>query len=130
VTLETGLEFHQAVLTVDGSALRISVPLTTDGASRPAVCHTAVAALALRASAVVRVARAAAVNTELCFEVVLADAPAATEVGHALAALSVACRMSARATGVLADDEVVAGRYLTLQPMPSRELENGGFENG
>jgi len=63
VTLETGLEFHQAVLTVDGSALRISVPLTTDGASRPAVCHTAVAALALRASAVVRVARAAAVNT-------------------------------------------------------------------
>jgi len=130
VTLETGTGFHQAILTTDGSALRISASLTTDDASRPAVCRAAVAALALRASAAVRMVRAAVADRDLRLEVVLADAPAPAEVRHALAALSVACRMTARETAVLADDETVAGLYLTLQPKPSRELENGGSENG
>ena len=129
VTLESGLEFRQATLTTEGNAVRASVPLVTNDGSRPAVRRMAVAALALRASAAVRMARAAATDMELCSEVVLAGAPAPAELGHALAALSVACRLCAGELGILAEDGAVAGLYLRCNQTPATSWKNGGFEH-
>jgi hypothetical protein len=107
--------FRQAVVSTrpDGK-IAASVDLSSHptAASSP-VCRAALAHFLLRANGLVRMARAAAAGETPRFEVVFADAPSPAELGHGLAALSVACRIAAREAEVLAQDEVVARAYLT-----------------
>jgi hypothetical protein len=57
-------------------------------------------------------ARAAVDGGEVRFEVVFGSPPAAAELGHAFAALSVACRIAAREAAVLWSDARIARAYL------------------
>ena len=60
-------------------------------------------------------ARAAEAGTVYGWEVVLDPEAGAPELQHALAALSVACRLSAREVPALEQDDGLARRYLTLR---------------
>jgi hypothetical protein len=118
VGLDAGDGLHQAMVAEEAGAVRVTVALGTDGAAAPR-CLEALGTLLLRASAAVRMARAAAGGTNgtaaARFEVCFAAAPVHPgELDHALAALSVACRMAGREARILAENEVMAGRYLAL----------------
>ena len=78
----------------------------------------ALAVLFLATSGVVRMARAAAAETDgrcaVRLEVVFDRCPSAQELGHALSALSVGCRIAGREAELLQEDEKVAREYLSL----------------
>jgi hypothetical protein len=82
------------------------------------MCQQALGILLLRASAAIRMARAAAELSPgargVRFEVAFASEPSAAELAHTLSALSVACRLYAREAAFLQRDETVAGAYLGL----------------
>lgn len=112
--------FHQAIVeeTMSGAhLLRVSVGLGAGNTSPALLSQLALGVFLLRANAVVRMARAVAEAVDgrmtTRFEVEFAHAPGAEELGHALAALSVACRLCGREANVLAQDEAVAGAYLS-----------------
>jgi hypothetical protein len=93
------------------------------------VCRAALAHFLLRINRVVRMARAAAAGETPRLETVFADAPTAPELNHALAALSVACRMAAREAEVLACEVEAARAYLRLcAPSVPRPVTEGAGE--
>jgi hypothetical protein len=110
--------------------LQLSVDLVRPDAAAGAV-RPALAVFLLAASGVLRMARAYAVETDgawsFGFRVCLPAAPAPDEIDHALAALSVAHRMSARETSVLLDEAAarcyLAARNLSTTNQPNRETE-------
>jgi hypothetical protein len=70
-----------------------------------------------------------AAETACGFQVRFDPAPSATELDHALAALSVACQAAAREANVLLD-ESVARQYLAVRNIPRninqpKETEDG-----
>jgi hypothetical protein len=93
----------------------------------PSVCRRALHVLLLSACRTVRMARALAGNrdeeADYRWEVVLDDAPGASALGHALAALSVACRLSAREVTAFYD-ETIARNYLAVRGWSS-SIANG-----
>lgn len=82
----------------------------------PSVCRGAMALLLLRANGATRAARAGGEEDEagactVFFEVSQAGKPLASDLGHALAALSVACQLNAREVRALRDPDL-SRRYL------------------
>jgi hypothetical protein len=87
--------------------------LTSDPGAVTAVCREAVGLLGIRTGGATRMARAVAEGADgLRYEVVLGERPSPAELGHAFAALSVACRIAAREAAVLRRDEAVARAYV------------------
>jgi hypothetical protein len=102
-------------------------PVGDDGP--PPVCRQALAMLLLRMNGSVRMARATVAGGAPRIEVVFDDAPAPVELRHALAALSVACRITAREAEILARHEDVARRYLEwTRGASNREGEPTGLD--
>jgi hypothetical protein len=103
--------FFQAEIETRAGATSFAVGLAMieDAAS---VCREALALLLFRAAAVVRMARPVLASDGGAprFEVVLAGAPSAAEVGHALSALAVACRLFGREVEVVQRSEAIAAR--------------------
>jgi len=117
VELEVRDGFHQAFHSRDGGRHRLWVELGHFGSDHRA-CRKAVHVLLLWASGVVRMARAAAAaadaGLEYRWEVLLGEAPNAWQLRHALSALSVACRLTAREVQVL-EDESIAREFLSVR---------------
>jgi len=122
VDLDVPGAFHQASITTRADATVAAwVPVVDATGASPApspdVCQRAVALLLLRVGGIVRMARPAAETrdgaTEARFEVVFDSGPCAAELAHALAALSLACRLASREAAVLQHDEVVARAYVS-----------------
>lgn len=124
VELDVPGAFQQAAVALQPDrGLVVSLPVLSEPPRAP-VCETAVGAFLLRVTGAVRMVRAVtgASRVPLCFEVVGATpavAPAAAELAHALAALSLAWRCAGREAAVLTADERVAELYV-------RGVVNGG----
>jgi len=121
VDLEVPGAFQQAVVeTREDLRVAVSVPVldaAVAGTAPPAaVCRQALGLLLVRVGGIVRMARAAAEPREGApgarFEVVFGTRPCAAELGHAFAALSIACRVATREAAVLWGDADVARTYV------------------
>jgi hypothetical protein len=107
------------------------VELLRTNAAKEASRH-ALAVFLLTISGALRMARgyaeAADGHESYGFQVCLPDAPASEEIGHALAALSIAYRMCARETDVLLDAAAarcyLAARDSSTTNEPQHEEEN------
>jgi hypothetical protein len=101
-------------------AVRVSIDVVNEGDAPSPVCQAALAALMVGVNDVVRFVRVVAPpsedKTNFRIEVVFVTPPSATELDHALAALSVAWGMCSSETEVLLRDEVVARAYLERSP--------------
>ena len=118
VELEVDGGHAQASLESDPPALYLrleAVPQHTAVAAGP--CRYALGALLLMASAHLRMVRAAVSAGDAVprFEVVLPAAPVAEELGHGLAALSVAHQLYAAEALALGSDAGLAETYLSMQ---------------
>jgi hypothetical protein len=126
VELETGDDFRQALVERRKGKIRTWVELAR-AESFEGECRHALAVLLLRSAAAVRFARAATRKESdglaAGFEVLLDAQPSPTDLNHALASLSVACRVCAREAAELEDPEL-ASSYLHLQC--GSELDNTG----
>ncbi|MGD2151941.1 MAG: hypothetical protein PVG79_01655 [Gemmatimonadales bacterium] len=115
-----GGAFYQAAVRRDGERIVQRLELIAEEAAAcEGVAGAAIAALLLRVSGVVRMARATSWRSDRGrawgFEVQL---PGTTTVGafvHGLAALSVACGLSGREVRALANDPVLARHYLEIR---------------
>jgi hypothetical protein len=128
VQLDVRDQFYQALMERTwAGGLRLWVELGND-VSDAASSRFAVSVLLLSACRAVRMARAAAtpVNgvTAYCWEVSLGDAAGSRELQHALASLSVACRVSAREVQAL-QHEAIARHYLMVRGWSSYLPETG-----
>ena len=118
VQLDVPGEFCQALVEVgDDNAVRL-VTLLGDLAETGGHCQWAQAALLLEAAHWVRLARPVVIWSDtkaVCqWQSVMEDAPAAWHLQRALAALSVACRITLREWQALAD-ESIAHKYLAVR---------------
>ncbi len=119
IELDVPDAFCQALVQPKGEGgLRLRVELATV----PSACTTgrhAASALLLHASHLVRMARATARTAEGAivygWEISLDRVARAREVQHALAALSVACRLCAREIQLLGQDESLARKFLVVR---------------
>ena len=86
-------------------------------------CRQALAVALLTICGIIRMARATARENDgqaaARFEVVFSNAPCSGELVHALAALSVACRLCGKEVKVLQEEEEVAREYLAVRGWPS-----------
>ena len=97
-----------------------------------AVCNRALAEFLLSASSLVRFTRAYATDVDgqrsFGLQVCLPSPPAAQEIDHALAALSIAYRMCAREASLLLD-ETAARCYLAIRDVPNNHNRQQPKEN-
>jgi hypothetical protein len=112
--------FQASVARHGGAQTCVSVTLTS-GVEFPAPeCEAAFWVLLLRIGGAVRMARAVTQATgggvAAGFEVRFASAPVAGELGHALSALSIACRAGGREAAVVATNPQLACEYLRRSP--------------
>jgi hypothetical protein len=119
IELDVPGAFCQALAQPKGEGgLHLRVDLATVPPARDAGRH-AIGALLLHASHLVRMARAASRTaqgaTVYCWEVSLDRGAGVRAVQHALSALSVACRLTAREIQVFEQDEAIARSYLLLR---------------
>lgn len=118
-------QFLQAV--VGSGDPRTAVDLAVEPAG--VACRAAVAILLLRAGDEVRLVRPSVRRERLRFDVGLPSGATAADAAHALAALSVACRLAAGPVELLAQDEDLARAYLgavttsVLNSQPKRKEE-------
>jgi hypothetical protein len=116
--LETGIQFLQAEIHSCGAGARFRVTLYRNDAAGDAA-QQALCLYLLKANAALRYARAflqrAGEGISAGFEVRVESGPSAAEVGHALAALSVAGRQCAGEMEVLKDG-AVADIYRSARP--------------
>jgi hypothetical protein len=121
VALDTPDNYCQATLEQRSDGVRVTAGL---GASAPASdsSRTAMAVLLLRLGGVVRMVRAAGEEcngqSAIRLEVGLSRTPRTGELAHALAALSVACRLCGREVEVLQDGGIAA-EYLASRGLSS-----------
>ena len=118
VDLDVWDRFYQASVECEPEGIRMAVNLSADCAWTPEA-RQALAILLLRACAQIRFARAViseSANEPVVprFEVVLAEPACASEVSHALSALSIACRLCGGEVKVLQQDVETARAYLAL----------------
>ena len=104
-------EYFQAELTPLGGGLAIRVEVAQLGAAGPEGVEAA-RVLLLRAGGLVRFARPVVSAGAARFEVLFSTQPTALEIGDALSALSIACRLAGRETALLAGAETIAREYL------------------
>jgi hypothetical protein len=114
VELEVPGVYRQAVLERRGSGVAVSAPVLAE-APTSANCSRAVAGFLLRITGALRMAAAVSDGDGVAFAIRFAAPPAAAELAHAFAALSVAWRCGAREAAVLARDEGIARRYLAAR---------------
>src|SRR5262249_11169728 len=116
VTLDVPHGFYQALLRGGAEGVSAAVELTAHE-TIPSPCRQALGVFLLGASGAFRFARAAVGDgggLAARLEVVLDGSPTATELAHALSALSVACRLCAREVRAL-EDEGVAREFLAVR---------------
>jgi hypothetical protein len=133
VVLDLPDDFAPAQVEVGScGTLRVATEIPPSGGTPPPRCRRALGVLLLRAGGVLRLARAAAqlsppgaeASPAVRFEVVFDSLPRATELAHALAALSVACRLYRREAMLLREDERLATAYLqTISKSPNADEE-------
>ncbi|MDT4969430.1 MAG: hypothetical protein QOJ64_4167 [Acidobacteriota bacterium] len=122
VDLETRNGFYQAIVENEPSG---RVSLTVEVASQLAFCEIskrAIGALLLRASGLIRMARASVKQEQTAtasFETLFETAPNAAELSHALSALAIASGLCGRTVEAMRD-EVVARNYLASQGIESK----------
>jgi hypothetical protein len=116
--LEAGSCFIQAEVDSRGAGARFRVTLYRDGEAQEAA-QRALCVYLFEANATLRFARGfldrSSEGVAAGFEVRLESEPAPEEAGHALAALSVACRHCAREMEVL-KDSALAGMFRSARP--------------
>jgi hypothetical protein len=115
---------HQAALAPRGGAVTAAVSLVEDETVAAPLAETvrhALALLLLRASGALRMVRAAATEDAPRFEVACATPSSAAEISHALAALSVACRLAGAEAAVLRHDADVATTYVRTRNQQKEE---------
>lgn len=120
VDLDVPGGFHVATIERRGEEYAARVALLgedgCDGAAASEARRRAVAVLLLRASGGLRMVRATGSGTgdaaRVAFDVGFPERPSVGELSHALAALSVGCRIAAREASVLWADAELAGAYL------------------
>ena len=121
VPLEIRDAFHQALHSREGAVNRLSIPLAHPPSGRR-TCRKAIEVLLLSACRLVRMARAVASaadgGPEYRWEVALGEEPGPEELRHALSALSVACRLTAREVQAL-EEEHLAEEYLRVRGIVS-----------
>lgn len=128
VDLESRTGFHQAVLEERGGGIGTSVELARICPAGEA-SRQALVVLMLTLNGAVRLVRGILAQSSgqlTCgLEAGFGTTPNAAEIDHALAALSVACRICGRGVNVLLD-EAVARQYLAVRNIPSTigEQEN------
>ena len=116
-------DFFQAQLTPLGGGLAIRVEVAQLGAAGAESAEAAREFL-LRAGGLVRFARPVVIAGAAIFEVTFSTQPTAMEIGDALGALSIACRLAGRETALLAGDENIAREYRAmLARITSRGLQ-------
>jgi hypothetical protein len=117
VTLDVPGSFCQALVRPQADKVRVAVELVSEQSLSP-VSRRALGLLLLSANSAVRMARAAAEDRNglaaAWFEVVLTSRAAVAEAEHALAALSVACRLCVREVKAMQDD-AIAMEYLSVR---------------
>jgi hypothetical protein len=123
VDLETRSGFYQAIVEERGGGAVSAAVEFAAGATFGEESKRAIGALLLRASGVVRMARAV-VKEEgegagAGFEALFQTRPSAAELCHALSALAVACGLCGQATLAMRD-EFVAGNYLAAQGLRAK----------
>lgn len=123
VTLEVPGGFHQAMLReIAGGRVAVATQLAPCESSTPLLCRHALGLLLLRVSGVIRMARAAAhglaVGMAPRLEVVFDSSPSASELRHALCALSTACRLCGQEAELLQADEKIAREYVARWRWP------------
>jgi hypothetical protein len=120
-----------ARITMNEHGFVFSVELVRSNAAAE-VTQQALTVFLLTASSALRLVRARAVDGDgqrsFGFQVCLPAAPAAEEIDHALAALSIAYRMCARETKVLLN-EVAARCYLAARGIPTTQDQEQEKEN-
>ena len=121
VRLDTGASYHSASLFDKFGAVNIRTVLGTGWETHSKVTRTAVGFALLRASAIVRMVRATVQNGEFSFEAGFATGPDSVELGHALAALSTACRVVGQEVAGLLENEQLARIYLAAQGQVDHE---------
>ncbi len=108
VDLDVPGAFQQATIAVRNGATIVEAGVA-EGEPASDVCRRALAMLLLRVAGTVRMVRPTGAAR---FEVGFDGDACATELAHAFAALSVACRLSCREASVLQHDEHIARAYL------------------
>jgi hypothetical protein len=120
-----------ARIRMNENSLVLSVELVRSSAAAE-VSRQALAVFLLTASSALRLARAYEIEADgqqsFGFQVNLPAAPAPEEIDHALAALSIACRVCAREASVLLD-EAAARSYLAARDVPHRNDPQEEKEN-
>ena len=137
VDLDVPGEFQQAIVAPRGAGVAVATPVLEAGdqaGAPPApVCHRALGLLLLRVGGIVRLVRAAAEAGDAVprarFEVVFGSRPAAAELAHAFAAVSVACRIAAREAAVLQSDAGIAQAYLAAWERTHKEDDDGNDDD-
>jgi hypothetical protein len=120
VDLETRSGFYQALVEERGNGAVSAIVDFAAGTSFGEESKRAIGALLLRASGVVRMARAVVKeegegeSAAAGFEALFQTRPSAAELCHALSALAVACGLCGQATLAM-QDEFVAENYLAAQ---------------
>lgn len=116
VTLDTRGGFYQAMLVRHGRSVHVTVDLIVCG-SLPQPCRDALGIVLLTVSGLVRMVRATAIERgdriATCCEVTFTDSLSAAELGHALTACSIACRLCGQEVNALQDEEI-ARTYLDV----------------
>jgi hypothetical protein len=143
VELEVTGGFYQAIIASCACGMRSYVDLSPPPEPLSFVCRQSRDLLLLRATGLVRlvrgVAKSTAADAPVRLEVAFDQLPSALEVGHALAALSVACGLCAAELEIIQRDEAVACELIELaarfavapqtpQPLSAGPM-NGSFEN-
>ena len=117
IDLETPNEFYQASIEQRFCQVHVHVEIAA-GESISPLCRQSLALFLLATSAHLRMARPTIVEVNgRCsarLEVVFDRMPLAQELGHALSALSLGCRLAGREAAALQQDEALAQEYLSL----------------
>jgi hypothetical protein len=118
VTLDASGDFWQALVERRTDAIRVAAPFGALATASDEV-RNAVAVLLLTLNGVLRFARAAGEeqNGQVAahLEALLPHLPSAEELGHALSAISVGCRLCGREVEVLQNDLLIAREYLAVR---------------
>jgi len=122
-TLDTAGDFHQATLARGAENVRLTADLGTPARWASENARAAVALLLLTLGGVARMIRPAGEDCDgrsaVRLEAHLGPCPLAGELAHALAALSVACRLCGREVEVLRHDNEIAVAYLVSRGLSS-----------
>lgn len=127
VALDTPDPFT-ALFLPHGAGLRAVVALGSV-AGAPAVCREAASVLLVNTCKVVRFVEAVFAEDNIWLEVAFDTPPSAEQLGDALAALSIACRLAGREVALLISQEDLAAEFLALRTQASPPFQTSNQED-